>query len=80
MPRIACEQRQSLVQEQRDRFRQGLGSQMMRVFQDWLEGRPAELHAQAHLERWYSSLGWKRSGENFMEAEIPHTPMTFNIE
>ncbi|MEZ4462197.1 MAG: GNAT family N-acetyltransferase [bacterium] len=54
----------------------GLGTQLMRSVQDWLGDRPAELHAQAHLESWYSALGWTRQGDVFMEAEIPHVTMT----
>lgn len=55
----------------------GFGTVLMTHVQEWLGARPAELHAQAHLEPWYTRLGWKRSGEDFMEAEILHTPMTW---
>jgi ElaA protein len=34
------------------------------------------LNAQAHLEGWYGTFGYVRSGENFMEAGIDHVPMT----
>ena len=33
------------------------------------------LSAQAHLERWYETFGYVRTGENFDDAGIPHTPM-----
>lgn len=33
------------------------------------------LNAQAHLEPWYGTFGYVRSGENFMEAGIDHVPM-----
>jgi ElaA protein len=33
------------------------------------------LHAQAHLERWYESFGYHRTGENFDDAGIDHVPM-----
>ncbi len=59
--------------------RQGLGSELMEHIQTWLTGRPAELHAQAHLEDWYRSLGWTRNSDVFMEAEIPHVTMTLNL-
>jgi predicted GNAT family N-acyltransferase len=38
------------------------------------------LHAQAHLEAFYGRLGFKRSGERFMEANIPHVPMRYEPE
>ncbi|MEM1350224.1 MAG: GNAT family N-acetyltransferase [Myxococcota bacterium] len=56
--------------------RRGLGSVLMRCVQEWLgHERAAELHAQAHLETWYASLGWARVGEAFEEAGIPHVTM-----
>ncbi|QDG53999.1 GNAT family N-acetyltransferase [Persicimonas caeni] len=58
-----------------ERQRQGLGSVLMRAVQEHLGARHAELHAQAHLEEWYASLGWERFGEPFDEAEIPHVMM-----
>ena len=61
-----------------DRQRQGLGSVVMREVQRALDGgAPAELHAQAHLEAWYTRLGWRRVGEVFMEAQIPHVHMVW---
>ena len=33
------------------------------------------LHAQAHLEAFYASLGFARVGEGFEEAGIPHVKM-----
>ncbi len=53
----------------------GLGSRLMRVVQEHLGERRAELHAQAHLEEWYTRLGWQRFGEAFEEAQIPHVMM-----
>lgn len=55
--------------------RQGLGTVLMQHVQQWLGERPAELHAQAHLEDWYTQLGWVRYGDIFEEAEIPHVHM-----
>ena len=37
------------------------------------------LHAQAHLEAWYTGLGWTRVGEVYEEAEIPHVTMTRGV-
>jgi len=58
---------------------QGLGRKLMEHIGIWLAGRPSELHAQAHLEDWYQSLGWTRHGDSFVEAEIPHVMMTLNL-
>lgn len=55
--------------------RQGLGTVVMEAVQRYLGERAAELHAQAHLEGWYTRLGWERVGEPFDEAEIPHVMM-----
>ncbi|HEY0215816.1 MAG TPA: GNAT family N-acetyltransferase [Cellulomonas sp.] len=35
-----------------------------------------DLHAQAHLERWYSRFGFARAGEPYDEDGIPHVPMS----
>lgn len=53
----------------------GLGSVLMQAVQEHLGARRAELHAQAHLEEWYTRLGWERFGEPFVEAEILHVMM-----
>ena len=58
--------------------RSGLGTMMMRQVQAQLGARPALLHAQAHLEPWYVSLGWVREGDLFVEAEIPHVTMRWS--
>lgn len=58
-----------------DRQYEGLGTRLMRHIQDVLKDRAAELHAQAHLEDWYQSLGWRRVGDAFMEAGIAHVTM-----
>lgn len=55
--------------------KKGFGSVLMKFVQEQLNGESAELHAQAHLEDWYSSLGWRRVGDVFMEANIPHVHM-----
>ena len=56
--------------------RQGLGSQLMLYVHQVLGDRPAAMSAQAHLEPWYASLGWKREGDLYVEADIPHVRMT----
>lgn len=61
-----------------DHQRTGVGSGMMEHIQRFIGARPAELHAQAHLEAWYTRLGWTRAGDVFMEADIPHVTMTLN--
>lgn len=54
----------------------GYGTILMRHVQDEvIKGREALLYAQAHLEPWYTSLGWVREGELFVEAEIDHVTM-----
>jgi ElaA protein len=61
-----------------DRQREGIGTYLMERIQARLGDRRAELHAQAHLEDWYASLGWERVGDVFMEAEMPHVHMVWN--
>ncbi|HEY0186448.1 MAG TPA: GNAT family N-acetyltransferase [Cellulomonas sp.] len=34
-----------------------------------------DLHAQAHLERWYARAGFVRVGAQYLEDDIPHVPM-----
>ncbi len=58
---------------------QGLGTKLMRSVQEHLGNAPAMLHAQAHLERWYASLGWYREGDVFDEAGIPHVVMRLSM-
>ncbi len=55
--------------------RRGIGRGLMAAIDSELAGRPAELHAQAHLEGWYAGLGWRREGANFVEAGIEHVRM-----
>ena len=38
-------------------------------------GAPIELGAQAHLEKFYASLGFARTGEVYVEDGIPHVDM-----
>lgn len=55
--------------------RGGYGTWMMEQLRDALGDVASELHAQAHLEAWYTRLGWQRVGDLFYEAEIPHVMM-----
>lgn len=38
-------------------------------------GRPVRIDAQAQLADWYGGLGFERSGADFVEDGIVHTPM-----
>jgi ElaA protein len=38
-------------------------------------GRPIRISAQAHLERFYGTLGFVRVGDNYLEDGIPHVEM-----
>ncbi|HSV41437.1 MAG TPA: GNAT family N-acetyltransferase [Nocardioidaceae bacterium] len=38
--------------------------------------RPSSLEAQSHLEKWYERFGYARSGDDYVEDGIPHTPMS----
>jgi ElaA protein len=58
-----------------DRQGEGLGTDLMRAVQQHIGESHAELHAQAHLEAWYTRLGWVRVGDVFEEANIPHVMM-----
>jgi ElaA protein len=40
------------------------------------DGRLTRLDAQERLEGWYARFGFERSGENFLEDDIWHVPMT----
>ncbi len=59
---------------------EGVGTAMMEAIQREIGDREAELHAQAHLEDWYDDLGWKRVGDQYTEAEIPHVTMRWADE
>ncbi len=53
----------------------GLAARLIRYTLDLLGDAPVELHAQAHLQRWYADQGFTREGEVFLEAGIPHVLM-----
>jgi ElaA protein len=52
----------------------GLGAQLMNLALA-MASRPVWISAQARLEAWYARLGFVRTGEDFMEDGIAHTPM-----
>lgn len=58
-----------------ERQGEGLGTILMEHVQTHIGQNKAELHAQAHLEDWYTRLGWVRFGEPFVEADITHVMM-----
>ena len=56
----------------------GLGSVLVRHVRGEAKSSGAErlvLHAQAHLENFYASFGFKTEGAPFVEAGIPHVKM-----
>jgi ElaA protein len=60
----------------RDQRGQGLSGQLMaEVHQQWGD-ETLQLNAQAYLEGWYESFGYRRSGDDFDDAGILHVPMT----
>lgn len=53
----------------------GLAADLVREVTKQHDG-PLVLDAQSHLAQWYESLGFRRSGEEFVEDGIPHVPMS----
>jgi ElaA protein len=51
-----------------------LAAQLIDEALSWAE-RPVILDAQAHLSHVYARHGFERSGPDFVEDEILHTPM-----
>jgi len=63
------------------RRRRGAGSAMMRAVAAWImqkPGRSGVMSAQAYLEGWYGSLGWRSVGEHYDEAGIEHVKMVLD--
>ena len=55
---------------------EGLGSELMRYILQWAgPQKPVFLHAQVSVIPFYKSLGFKRVGDTFMDAGIPHRTM-----
>lgn len=59
----------------RDQRGQGLSGRLLREAHDRWGAEAIVLNAQAHLEDWYASFGYVRSGPNVVEAGIDHVPM-----
>lgn len=59
----------------RDQRGLGLAGQLMAESTRLWGHRDIILNAQSHLEQWYESFGYARSGEDFDDAGIQHTPM-----
>ena len=53
----------------------GLAALMMTRALELAAGRPVVLDAQSHLADWYARFGFVRTGADFDEDGISHTPM-----
>ncbi|MCR2813777.1 MULTISPECIES: GNAT family N-acetyltransferase [Microbacterium] len=54
----------------------GLAAELMRRAVDACAEAQIVLDGQLQLEGWYAGFGFTRSGEVFVEDDIPHIPMT----
>jgi ElaA protein len=54
---------------------EGLAARLMDRAIELAGGRAIVLEAQAQLERWYERFGFLRTGEDYLEDDILHTPM-----
>lgn len=54
---------------------QGLAARMIERGIELAGDSPIVLAAQSHLTRWYEGFGFVRSGDDFVEDGIDHTPM-----
>jgi ElaA protein len=59
----------------RDQRGKGLSGRLVAEVHRLWGDEALQLNAQAHLERWYETFGYRRSGDDFDDAGIPHTPM-----
>ena len=53
----------------------GLAADLMRRALDISAGASVVLEAQTYLVGWYEQFGFERSGAEYVEDGIPHTPM-----
>ena len=53
----------------------GLGYELMERAEKLSVTSECYLGAQAHLEHFYNNAGYKRAGNNYDDAGIPHLPM-----
>lgn len=59
----------------RDARGRGLADVIMHTALSVTEGRDVVLDAQSPLTGWYATFGFEVSGPEFLEDDIPHTPM-----
>ncbi|OHT78189.1 GNAT family N-acetyltransferase [Mycobacteroides chelonae] len=55
----------------------GHAAHLVRAVLTEIDGARCRLNAQAHLKDMYGKLGFVVSGDEFLEDEIPHVPMTW---
>jgi len=60
----------------KDQRGQGLSGRLMAEVSRLWGDAELQLNAQSYLERWYESFGYVRSGDDYHEAGILHTPMS----
>lgn len=53
----------------------GLAAALMQRAVEIIGDRASVLDAQSRLEPWYEQFGYRRSGPDFLEDDILHTPM-----
>lgn len=66
------------VAVRKDARRDGWGARLMAVAEERARERGFEealLHAQTHVDAFYRDLGYRRVGDEFDEAGIPHVEM-----
>jgi len=54
---------------------QGWSDRLMRAALDVCPDRPVVIDAQAAIQGWYETLGFKVAGPEYVEDGIPHVPM-----
>lgn len=59
----------------KDQRGRGLSGQLVTEVSRLWDDEELQLNAQAYLQQWYSTFGYVRSGDNYMEAGIDHVPM-----
>ncbi|QIM15478.1 GNAT family N-acetyltransferase [Leucobacter insecticola] len=53
----------------------GIAAAVLRSAIEACAEHPILIHAQSHLTEWYARFGFVTSGPEFLEDDIPHTPM-----
>jgi ElaA protein len=56
-----------------------LMQECLRFIEEQLGKQPIRISAQAHLEKFYNSLGFRSSGKIYLEDGIPHIEMLRNF-